>query len=166
MVTVSTQYEETDFPSLADYNQASGGNSEDWPAHETVEDGEYQFAVLMITPPMENRFPNPKYKTDNPKPIRYIYFQVVDAETPSDIGKVVRKRVTHSGHPKSSGYPFLQAAYGGSIAPEIRPSFSQLEGKQLKAFLTTRMGDAGREYQAWEAVRSVPAEKYKEAPPW
>jgi hypothetical protein len=169
-MTDATQvaYDEAEFPSLAEYDAKSGGSGgEDWPEHTQVEDGMYQLAVLFLTPPMENKFPNPKFKQDNPKPIRFLFFTVVDSDDPDDIGKIIRKKVTHSGHPKSSAYPFLSAAYGGPIPPEIRPTFAWLSpGVQMNAFLVTRPGDSGHDYQAWEAIRTVKKDDYKPVPPF
>ncbi len=159
-------YEEAEFPSLAEYNAKSGGgNGEDWPEFTTVEDGMYQLEVVMMTPPMENKFPNPRYPQKNPKPIRFIFFRVVDSDDPEDVGKVIRKKVTYSGHPKSSAYPFLTAAYGGPIPPEMNPTFAWIQpGLQMSAFLVTKPGESGNDYQAWEAVRPVKTDNYKNVP--
>lgn len=158
---------DTQFPSRAEYDARAEGSGIDWsqyPDHETVEDGEYQVATLTITPPMKNNFPDPRAK--NPKPIRYIYFVVVDADDPNDVGKVIRKKVTDSGHPLSSAYPFLEAAHGGRIPPEVAPRFSDLRDKQFKITLAEKYGNSGNAYQAWVLVRPVKPENYKQAPPF
>jgi hypothetical protein len=75
------------------------------------------------------------------------------------VGKVIRKKVTFSGHPMSSAYPFLTAAYGGVIPPDVKPSFNAMRDMQIKAFLQTRSGTGNDgtpyTYQAWEAIRAV-----------
>lgn len=165
---ISLNWEEFDtaFPSRSEYDarQSSGIDWEQYPQHEKLENGEYQLATLTITPPMKNSYPDPRNK--NPKPIRYIYFTVVDADDPNDVGKVVRKKVTDSGHPKSSAYPFLSVAYGGKIPPEVSPRFSDLRDKQLRVSLIERYSESGNAYQAWEAIRAVKPENYKNPPPF
>lgn len=151
---------DTAFPSFAEYN-APKEDGDEIPAGDAVEDGSYRLEAVDITAPMQNKFPDPRSK--NPKPIRFVYWRVLKSDDPGDVGKLLRKKMTDSGHPMSSAYPFLQAAYGGNIPPDVKPRFSQLRGCQIDVFLTTRkgIGDGGREYsfQAWEAIRPVPSDK-------
>lgn len=169
-MTATSNWEQFDtvFPSFNEYNANSPSDEQSALLEgDKVEDGFYQLVAHDITAPMENRYPDPRNK--NPKPIRFIYWRVLKSDDPGDVGKLLRKKVTDSGHPMSSAYPFLQAAYGGDIPPEVKPRFSELAGKQITVFLSTKKGfkpGTGEtyEYQSWEAIRPVPQDKYLPVP--
>ncbi len=153
---VTTKWEAFDqtFPSLSEYDQSSGAAEIQT---DTVEDGEYTLALVHMSQPIENKYPDPRQK--NPKPVVFLYFRVLEADDPGDVGKVLRKKVTYSGHPKASSYPFLQASYGGRIPPDVSPTFGNMRDMQIKAFLQTKndVGNDGRpfSYQDWQAIRPV-----------
>jgi hypothetical protein len=153
------------FPSLEEYNRNAPSGVE-WPKGDKVPDGRYQLALTSISDPMENKFANPQNK--NPKPIVFLYFTVVQADDPADVGATIRKTVTYSGHPRSKAYPFLEAAYGGSIPPNVQPSFAKMRDMQIEVVLITRrgIGSDGQQYefQAWEAMRAIPDGKYLPVP--
>lgn len=152
---------DTAFPSFAEYNARSESDGPEIPDGDTVEDGSYRLEAVDITPSMVDRFPDPRQK--NPKPVRFVYWRVLKSDDPGDVGKLLRKKLKETGHAMSNTYPFLQAAYGGNIPPDVSPRLSKLRGCQIDVFLTTRkgIGDGGREYsfQAWEAIRPVPDDK-------
>ena len=144
----------TEFPSVTEYSQASPDSN--LPKGDKVPAGRYQLQLTSISDPMPNPFPDPRNK--NPKPIVFLYFTVVEADDPLDVGKVLRKKVTFSGHPMSSAYPFLELAYGGTIPPDVKPSFSKMKDMQINVVLIDRrgIGNNGQyEYQSWEALTPV-----------
>jgi hypothetical protein len=156
----------TAFPSLAEYEATSGGG-DDLPKGDKVPDGRYQLQLVSISDPMKNQFPDPRNK--NPKPIVFTYWSVVDADDPNDVGRVLRKKLTYSGHPKSAAYPFLELAYGGSIPPDVQPSFSKMRDMQIEVVLITRRGHkdgSTYEFQAWEAMRGVEDNRRKPVIPF
>lgn len=157
----------TEFPSVTEYNAQQPAGSE-LAKGDKVPAGRYQLQLTSISDPMPNPFPDPRNK--NPKPIIFLYFTVVDADDPLDVGKVIRKKVTYSGHPMSSAYPFLELAYGGTIPPEVRPSFTKMKDMQISVVLIDRRGigkDGSQyDYQSWEALQPVPEERRKALPPF
>jgi hypothetical protein len=156
----------TEFPSVAEYNANSPENA--LAKGDKVPDGRYQLALTSISDPMPNPFPDPRNK--NPKPIVFLYFTVVQADDPLDVGRVVRKKVTYSGHPMSSAYPFLEMAYGGSIPPDVRPTFTAMKDMQISVVFITRkgIGKTGEqyEYQAWEALQPVAERNHLQVVPF
>jgi hypothetical protein len=132
---VQTQWDQIgdyELPSVNEAKAAAASQFED-----ELEDGNYQFAIVDMSPALANNFKKKDGSPGNPR--RGLTLRVVQSDEPSDVGLQTIQYLTESMHPKSAMYQLIRvAAFGGNVPADKRPKLIDLRDKQFKGSLITK----------------------------